>query len=124
MDTPELWLLRHGATEWSRNGRHTSNTDLPLLPEGEEQARVAAAAERLSAGHPLAATLLYRQIVVEALWLGGAKRYRQAATHLGTCKELAARIADWQGLDQHQAFVAGLKETFVMKWSFWGLLED
>ena len=92
--------------------------------EGEEQARVAAAAERLSAGHPLAATLLYRQIVVEALWLGGVKRYRQAATHLGTCKELAARIADWQGLDQHQAFVAGLKETFVMKWSFWALLED
>ena len=34
----ELWLVRHGATEWSRSGRHTSVTDLPLLPEGEEQA--------------------------------------------------------------------------------------
>lgn len=35
---PELWLLRHGATEWARNGRHTGRTDLPLLAEGEAEA--------------------------------------------------------------------------------------
>jgi len=41
-ETRELWLARHGATEWSRDGRHTSTTDLPLLPEGEAAARALA----------------------------------------------------------------------------------
>lgn len=35
----EIVVLRHGQTEWSRSGQHTSVTDLPLLPEGEQQAR-------------------------------------------------------------------------------------
>jgi probable phosphoglycerate mutase len=35
----EVVVVRHGATEWSRNGRHTGRTDLPLLAEGEDQAR-------------------------------------------------------------------------------------
>ena len=37
--THEIWLMRHGETEWSRSGQHTSRTDLPLTPMGEDRAR-------------------------------------------------------------------------------------
>lgn len=42
-----VWLLRHGATEWTAEGRHTGREDVPLCDEGREQARRAG---RLLAG--------------------------------------------------------------------------
>ena len=50
----EIVLIRHGETEWSAVGRHTSYTDLDLTANGERQAR--ALGERL-AGREFAAVL-------------------------------------------------------------------
>ncbi len=42
MAAGRIALIRHGQTEWSANGRHTSVTDLDLTPDGEVQARAVA----------------------------------------------------------------------------------
>ncbi len=36
---PEVVLVRHGETEWSRAGKHTGRTEVPLTERGQHQAR-------------------------------------------------------------------------------------
>jgi hypothetical protein len=81
------------------------------------------AAERLSADHPVAASLLLRAMVAFALSQGRSKRYRYAADHLRQCERLEARIDDWQGFEGHASFEGRLREAFGRNWSFWKLLE-
>jgi probable phosphoglycerate mutase len=50
----EVWLLRHAETEWSRTGKHTGRTDIPLTDKGRE---VASSLRARVKGHAFALVL-------------------------------------------------------------------
>ena len=52
---PELWLVRHGETEWTVTGQHTGRTDIPLTALGRRQG---AALGRRLAGRTFALVLV------------------------------------------------------------------
>ncbi|MFF2654074.1 histidine phosphatase family protein [Streptomyces sp. NPDC058045] len=56
---PRILLARHGQTAWSRSGRHTGRTDVPLLAEGRRGAELLG--ERLRRA-PLADTVRAAEI--------------------------------------------------------------
>ena len=62
-----LVLLRHGETEWSRDHKHTSTTDIGLTGIGREQAELAALTlERLDLDNPLVVSSPRKRALVTA----------------------------------------------------------
>lgn len=103
---PELVVVRHGQTAWSRDGRHTGRTDVPLTPEGLRQARQVG---RLLADRPLRAVL--------SSPLSRARQTCEAAG-LADRVELVADLAEWD----YGAF-EGLTTPEILAahpgWSLW-----
>ena len=102
----QLWLLRHGATEWALNGRHTGSTDLPLLPEGEEEARAIAP---ILSRQPFAAVLSSPlQRARRTCELGG----------LGDQMQICTDIIEWDYGDYEGVTTPTIRET-VPDWTVW-----
>ncbi|MFF8726171.1 histidine phosphatase family protein [Streptomyces sp. NPDC015171] len=65
----DLFLVRHGETAWSRSGRHTGSTDVPLTEHGREEAR------RLAP--------LIRSLRIGAAFVSPLQRARETARLIG-----------------------------------------
>jgi broad specificity phosphatase PhoE len=103
----ELWLVRHGATEWSEAGKHTSVTDLPLLPEGEDVAR--GLRDRLAAELPDPALVL----------TSPRQRARHTAELAGFPEaEVDDDLVEWAYGDVEGVTTAEFRET-VPGWTVW-----
>ncbi len=64
----QIFLVRHGATEWSRTGRHTGRTNVPLTENGKRNAEIIGRALR---GKQLAAWTSPLDRARETCWLAG-----------------------------------------------------
>ena len=101
-----IWLLRHGATEWSRNGRHTGSSDIPLLPDGEEEAK--ALAPRLSSQS-------FAQV-----WVSPLQRARRTCELAGLSAraEVHQDLREWDYGDYEGITTKEIRQT-VPNWSVW-----
>ncbi|MBC6448351.1 histidine phosphatase family protein [Actinokineospora xionganensis] len=108
MHEPVVYLLRHGATEWSENGRHTGRTDIDLTGDGEAGAR--------RAGALLAALRGDRPALV-------LSSPRVRATHTAelaglTVDETTEDLAEWDYGDYEGLTTPQIRET-VPGWTVW-----
>jgi len=100
-----VWLVRHGATDWSESGRHTGRTDIPLTAQGECDARAVAHA---LAALPFALTLT-----------SPLQRARRTAELAGfPDAEVDADLAEWDYGDYEGVTTATIRET-VPDWTVW-----
>jgi adenosyl cobinamide kinase/adenosyl cobinamide phosphate guanylyltransferase len=84
----ELWLVRHGTTDWNASGKIQGHADIPLNAQGEEQAR--AVGQKLS------------EIPFDAVWcsdLGRARRTAQLAGFLRAVPDPRIRELDFGGCE-------------------------
>ncbi|ACI53838.1 Phosphoglycerate mutase [Rhizobium leguminosarum bv. trifolii WSM2304] len=80
---PEIYLVRHGETEWSLSGRHTGRSDIPLTGNGE--AAASKLADRLSG------------LSFSAVWSSPSARARKtcALAGFGAGAVIRDDLAEW-----------------------------
>jgi probable phosphoglycerate mutase len=105
MNPGELWVVRHGETEWSATGRHTSTTDVELTAAGEEAAR--------ALGARLAGTSF------DLVLTSPRARARRTATLAGFADaEVDDDLAEWAYGDYEGVTTSTIRQT-VPGWTVW-----
>lgn len=87
--------------------------------KGDHYGLFSAAAERLSADHPLAATMALRSMVDFTLGQARSSRYGYAADHLHACQLLSQRISDWGSITPHEGYMTAIRSSHARKSGFW-----
>ena len=102
-----LLLLRHGETEWSKSGQHTSRTELDLTDEGREQATLAAEAiADLQPRNPLVVSSPRRRALITAELAGL------------TVDEVSPLLAEWDYGDYEGTTTDDIRKA-VPDWLVW-----
>jgi len=102
-----LLLLRHGETEWSRSGKHTSRTELELTETGRQQAKVTAEAlAELNLDNPVVISSPRRRALVTAELAGL------------TVDEVSPLLTEWDYGEYEGLTTQEIRET-VPGWLIW-----
>ncbi len=102
----DVYLVRHGATEWSESRRHTGRTDVPLTSAGREQARSVA---RLLRGRSF-----------ESVFVSPMERARETCeiAGYGEQAQIDPDLREWDYGDYEGLTTAQIRET-VPGWTVW-----
>jgi broad specificity phosphatase PhoE len=98
---PTIYLARHGETEWSKNGRHTGLTDLPLTTQGEADGRkLGERLQGLSFNHVFASPL---------------SRARRTAELAGFSPDIEPELIEWN-YGQYEGKTSAEIRTHALRW--------
>lgn len=100
----ELWIVRHGETEWSRQWRHTSTTDLPLTRSGRDDA------VQLKA--------MLSSVEFDRVWSSPMRRARETAALAGFEPEVEPDLVEWD-YGQYEGITTEQIRQSVPGWTVW-----
>lgn len=105
LPSKQLWIVRHGETEWSLSGQHTGTTDIPLTANGREKAKEVA---------PLLAGIDFSLVLSSPLG-----RARETAALAGFDNpEIDDDLVEWNYGDYEGITTKEIRKT-VPAWSIW-----
>lgn len=103
----ELWLIRHGETEWSLSGQHTSVSDIPLTDHGRQ--RAVELREYLDGRKFAAVFVSPRQRAQETCQIAG----------YGDVAQLDDNLQEWNYGESEGKTTKQMREIYGPTWSVW-----